>query len=246
MGQRNALPRWLRRGTTQRHTFSDQLFDDEFLRRLELLQVATRRIFRGRQRAERKTRKSGSGLEFADHREYAVGDDIRNLDWQVLVRLGQPLIRLFEEDEDLPIRIVVDVSDSMLTHDAAKLRQAYRVAAALAYVGLANLDRVGPDVCQLNHPPFFAGRSRQGKDVSPPRLFGQGSSGRAHRLAECMQAGCSRKFATRTDDRACQTFTTMDGSFAGLNRLRFQKHEPVAIQIVHPSEANPASMRCYR
>src|SRR5687768_15834531 len=74
------------------------IFDDAFLARLELLQVIARRLFRGRQRAERKTRKVGSGLEFADHREYSPGDDIRNLDWNVLMRLGQSLIRLYEED----------------------------------------------------------------------------------------------------------------------------------------------------
>jgi uncharacterized protein (DUF58 family) len=121
----------------------EDVFDEAFLARLELLQVIARRLFRGRQRAERKTRKVGSGLEFADHREYSPGDDIRNLDWNVLMRLGQSLIRLYEEDEDLPIRIAVDVSDSMLTSGGGKLRYAQQVAAALAYVGLANLDRVG-------------------------------------------------------------------------------------------------------
>ena len=82
------------------------IFDDEFLRQLELLQVIARRLIRGRQRAERKTKKVGSGLEFADHREYSPGDDIRNVDWNVLARLNQTLVRLFEEDEDLPLRIV--------------------------------------------------------------------------------------------------------------------------------------------
>ncbi|MCA9659808.1 MAG: DUF58 domain-containing protein, partial [Myxococcales bacterium] len=120
-----------------------ELFDEAFLARLELLQVVARRVFRGRTRAERKSRKVGSGLEFADHREYSPGDDIRNLDWNVLMRLGHTLIRLYEEDEDLPIRIAVDVSASMQSRGGAKLRYAQQVAAALAYVGLANLDRVG-------------------------------------------------------------------------------------------------------
>src|SRR5688572_7479684 len=97
----------------------EELFDEQFLERLELLQVIARRLFRGRQRAERKTRKVGSGLEFADHRDYSPGDDIRYLDWKVFIRFRHALIRLFEEDEDLPIRVIVDVSDSMLTHDGA-------------------------------------------------------------------------------------------------------------------------------
>src|SRR5262245_8636108 len=100
-----------------KHVDRSDLFDEEFLRQLELLQVIARRLIRGRQRAERKTKKVGSGLEFADHREYSPGDDIRTVDWGVYARLGQTLVRLFEEDEDLPLRIVVDVSDSMLTKD---------------------------------------------------------------------------------------------------------------------------------
>ena len=77
----------------------ETLFDEAFLAKLELLHVIARRLFRGRQRAERKTRKIGSGLEFADHREYSPGDDIRYLDWTAWVRLRHRLIRLFEEDE---------------------------------------------------------------------------------------------------------------------------------------------------
>ena len=74
---------------------ADDLFNEAFLAKLELLQVIARRLFRGKQRAERKTRKVGSGLEFADHREYSPGDDIRNLDWGVLMRLEQTLVRLY-------------------------------------------------------------------------------------------------------------------------------------------------------
>ena len=121
----------------------DDMFDEEFLRRLELLQVTARRLIRGKQRAERKTKKVGSGLEFADHRQYSPGDDIRNVDWNVLSRLDQTLVRLYEEDEDLPLRLVVDVSQSMAARGGVKLRLAKRIAAALAYVGLAGLDRVG-------------------------------------------------------------------------------------------------------
>ena len=78
----------------------EDVFDESFMRQLELLQVVARRLLRGRQRAERKTKKVGSGLEFADHREYSPGDDIRNVDWGVLARLDQTLVRLYEEDED--------------------------------------------------------------------------------------------------------------------------------------------------
>ena len=72
-----------------------ELFDDEFQRKLDYLALVSRRVFAGRMRAERRTKKSGSGVEFADHRDYAPGDDFRSLDWNVYQRFGRLLVRLF-------------------------------------------------------------------------------------------------------------------------------------------------------
>jgi len=118
------------------------LFDDEFQRKLESLALVSKRVFSGAMRAERRTKKTGSGVEFADHRDYAPGDDFRSLDWHAYQRFDRLLVRLFEEEEDLSIYIVVDSSESMGFHGGKKLRHAKKLAAALAYVGLANLDRV--------------------------------------------------------------------------------------------------------
>ena len=120
----------------------DELFDDDFQRKLDYLALVSRRVFAGRMRAERRTKKSGSGVEFADHREYQPGDDFRYLDWNIYQRFDKLLLRLFEEEEDLAIYFIVDASTSMAFGDGRKFRYAKRVAAALAYVGLANLDRV--------------------------------------------------------------------------------------------------------
>src|SRR5512141_819144 len=89
------------------------LFDDRFLKTLEHLHMVSRKVIAGNLRAERRTRKVGSGIEFADHRTYARGDDFRYIDWNLYGRLDKLLLRLFEEDEDLHIYILVDVSDSM-------------------------------------------------------------------------------------------------------------------------------------
>lgn len=214
------------------------LFDDEFLRQLELLQVIARRLIRGRQRAERKTKKVGSGLEFADHREYSPGDDIRSVDWGVLARLGSTLVRLFEEDEDLPLRLVVDVSDSMLTKDGQKLIYAQKIAAALAYVGLAGLDRVGLTA--------FSGKVHE----TLPAIRGKQ---RIFRVFEFLKnskiggptdiyAGCKRVAAQSSLPGVTvvlSDFYDLEGAFDGLNLLRFRKHEVVAIQVLDPIEANP-------
>src|SRR3954468_4716281 len=120
----------------------EELFDDDFQRKLDYLALVSRRVFAGRLRAERRTKKSGSGVEFADHRDYVAGDDFRYLDWNVYQRFGRLLVRLYEEEEDLSIYFVIDESSSMGFGSGDKFRYAQRICAALAYVGLANLDRI--------------------------------------------------------------------------------------------------------
>ena len=127
-------------GDTAAETDPDALFDEEFQRRLEVLALVSRRVYAGRNRADRRSKKVGSGIEFADHREYAAGDDFRAIDWNVYQRTGRLLVRLFEEEEDLKVHLLIDTSRSMQA--SQKLDYAKRVAAALAYVALANLDRV--------------------------------------------------------------------------------------------------------
>ena len=89
------------------------LFDDEFLKKLEYLNILSKRLFAGHFRAERRTRKHGTGLEFADYRPYVSGDDFRHLDWKAFLRLNKLIMKLFEEEEDLPIYFFVDCSQSM-------------------------------------------------------------------------------------------------------------------------------------
>src|SRR5229473_7225780 len=109
----------------------EELFDDDFQRKLEYLAIVSRRVFAGRIRAERRTKKSGSGVEFADHRDYVAGDDFRYLDWNVYRRLGRLLVRLYEEEEDLSIYLVIDTSSSMGFSSKRKFRYAQRLCAAL-------------------------------------------------------------------------------------------------------------------
>lgn len=118
------------------------LLDPDFLRRLESLALSSRRAARGLLRGEQRTKKRGSGVEFADHRPYAEGDDIRFLDISAYQRFGKLLLRVFEEEEDQSVYLLVDVSASMGSGSGRKLQQAQRLAAALGYVALTSLDRV--------------------------------------------------------------------------------------------------------
>ena len=118
------------------------LLDPEFLRKLEQLELVSRKIFVGRMKGERKSKRRGSSVEFADHRNYAVGDDLRHIDWNVYGRLDKLFLKLFLEEEDLHVYTLLDTSLSMDFGEPTKLHYGKQVAAALAFIGLVNHDRV--------------------------------------------------------------------------------------------------------
>lgn len=123
------------------------LFDSAFLAKLEQLHLLARRLFRGEQRAERRSRQAGSSLEFADYREYSEGDELRSIDWPAYARLERLFVKLYEQEQDIGVSFLVDASGSMLWRPEkptgfGKFDTARRITAALAYIALANLDRV--------------------------------------------------------------------------------------------------------
>ena len=118
------------------------LFDSDFLKKLEYLSLVSRRVFRGQLLAQRRTMMMGGGIEFADYRDYTPGDDFRYLDWNVFARHGELLLKRFQEEEDLHVYIFVDCSRSMAFGEPSKFDLARQIAAALAYIALADLDRV--------------------------------------------------------------------------------------------------------
>jgi uncharacterized protein (DUF58 family) len=216
----------------------EELFDDEFLKKLEYLHVVSRKVFAGRTRAERRTRKTGSGIEFADHRDYTLGDDFRYVDWNLYGRMERLLLRLFEEEEDLSIYLLLDSSLSMAIGKPRKLSYAMKVAAALCYVGLANLDRV-------SILPFA--------DKLRGRLPPARGKGRIFKVFEFLRsvkpegvtdlARCVRDFVHQTKRRGLvvvlSDFYDPAGYEEGLNALRYHKFEPFVVQIFDEREANP-------
>jgi len=123
-------------------TQTKPLLDPEFLARLEQLELVSRKIFLGRLKGERRSKRKGQSVEFADYRNYVVGDDLRFLDWNLLGRLDKLFIRLFMEEEDLHFYILIDNSLSMDFGSPSKLHVAKQIAAALGFIGLVNMDRV--------------------------------------------------------------------------------------------------------
>src|SRR5262245_14004127 len=123
-------------------TQTQPLLEPQFLARLEQLELVSRKIFLGRLRGERRSKRKGQSVEFADYRNYVVGDDLRFLDWNLFARLDRLFIRLFIEEEDLHFYVLIDNSLSMDFGEPSKLRYAKQIAAALGFIGLVNMDRV--------------------------------------------------------------------------------------------------------
>jgi uncharacterized protein (DUF58 family) len=122
------------------------VFDEAFLRQLERLLLLMRSPVRGGLKGGRRSVKRGQSVEFADFRDYSLGDDLRQLDWNVLARLEKLFVKLFVEEEDVTITILLDGSASMVSGRPDKLQFAKRAAAALGYIGLASEDRVAVSV----------------------------------------------------------------------------------------------------
>jgi uncharacterized protein (DUF58 family) len=214
-------------------------FQDEFLKKLEYLQVVSRREFAGRNRADRRTPKKGRGIEFADHRQYARGDDFRHIDWKAYKRVNRLLLRLFEEEQDLPIYLILDVSGSMA--ETAKFDLARRIAAALCYVGLVHLDH-------LTILTFAQGLVHES---SPGR--GTGRIFRVFELLERLEAGgptdlreSLKAFASRPRPVGLTViisdFMDPGGFEAGLKILRTLGHDVFAVHVASKADRDPSTL----
>lgn len=220
-----------------------ELFDEEFQRRLDVLALASRRVVTGRTRAERRSRKSGSGVEFADHREYAPGDDFRFLDWKLYGRSERLLLKLFEEEEDLSVYVLLDTSASMAFGASSpggirKIDYGKRLAAALSYVALASLDRVSvltfSDAIGARLPPT-RGKSRVFKVFEFLRQAEpDGKTGIADALKTFVAQHKRRGVAILISD-----LYDPAGFERGIDVLRYARFEPFVIQLIDPAEARP-------
>jgi uncharacterized protein (DUF58 family) len=214
-------------------------FEDDFLKKLEYLHVVSKRAFAGQSRADRLAPKRGRGLEFADHRGYSAGDDFRHIDWKAYKRLGRLLLRLFDEEQDLPIYLFVDCSRSM--REAGKFDQARRIAAALCYIGLAHLDRV-------TILPFD---TELGDETQPGR--GKGRIFRVFELLEKMETeGATNlrdvftSFASRTRQQGLAVvisdFLDPQGFEPGLKLVSSMGHDIFAVHVASTSDSDPKAL----
>jgi uncharacterized protein (DUF58 family) len=138
------------------------LLSPQLLAQLERLELVSRKIFRGRMKGERRSKRKGQSVEFADFRQYVPGDDLRFIDWNVFARLERLYLKLFLEEEDLHFFSLIDASTSMDFGEPSKLQYAKQLAAALGFIGLCRADRVKIEslgTTSKNPGPTLRGRS---------------------------------------------------------------------------------------
>jgi len=214
------------------------VFDDEFLRKLERLELLARKIFRGLLRGEHTTPRRGRGLEFSDFRHYRPGDDFRHIDWNIYSRLDQLFLKLHASEDDVTLHLIVDASASMGFGEPSKFDQARRLAAALAYIALHNLDRVGISAFAESLGPSL-----------PPIKARNHMARLLAFLGELPCAGATgfgtalRAFAMRARNPGLVILVSdllgAGDAYEGIEALRHGGHDVVVIQLLAESEIDP-------
>jgi uncharacterized protein (DUF58 family) len=220
-----------------------KVFDEPTLRKLEQLTIIADQVRVGVMKGDRRSTRRGTSIEFADYRDYTRGDDLRRLDWNVFARLERPFIKLFQEEEDLAVHLLVDASASMDwpdedEYDINKRRYALRLAGALGHVGLTTGDLVTVSLLS----------SRGDQSWGPFR--GQQNSLRLLQFLETGTAGgitdinLSLRSYARRGRRPGLLFVLSDllspgGYREGLNALQARGYEVGLLHLLSPDEVDP-------
>ena len=217
---------------------SSPLLTPEFLSKLEQLELVSRKIFVGRMKGERRSKRRGSSVEFADHRNYSVGDDLRHIDWNVYGRLDKLFLKLFLEEEDLHFYTLLDTSLSMDFGEPTKLRYGKQVAAALSFVGLVNHDRIVLDTFASDLEPGLSsvrGRSQMWRVVQYLDQIKAGGPGNL--------AAAARSFAIRHPGKGIvvviSDFMDKRGYEDALRYLLARDMDIYVVQVLSQEEVDP-------
>ncbi len=214
------------------------LYDPAFLKRLENLSLVVRRVFGERIRGDRRGPRRGTGAEFRDFRAYVPGDDIRYLDWNVYRRLERLVLKLFVEEEDLSLHLLLDGSASMGFGAPAKFEYALRATAALAYIALSSHERV--TVALFNGGLQARFGPVRGKSQALPVLdFLSGLSCRGETQFATAVREHLRKVWTADLVMVISDFLAADGFEAGLDLLLGRGCDVVLLHLMAPEEVDP-------
>ena len=218
----------------------DQLLDAPLVAALDRLDVISRRILRGNRQGQRRSRQRGQGLEFADFRPYAPGDDLRFVDWNIYGRIERLFLRLFLEEEDLSVMVLVDQSASMGFGTPSKFDVARRIAMAIGFVGLVNHHRVTLAMMQGDGCQRLAGlRGRSKASEAASWLLSRTPSGSLD-----FQKGCQAAASGRQGRGVAVLLTdalVRDGIESGIQALVSHGWDLFVLQVLAPEEIDPSA-----
>jgi uncharacterized protein (DUF58 family) len=224
--------------TSPRPTRVDELLDSGLMAKLDQVDVMSRKIFAGKLQGERRSKKRGVSVEFADYRHYAHGDDLRFVDWNVYARLDKLFLKMFLEEEDLSLIIAIDTSASMNWGNPNKFVFCQRLAMALGYIGLTNHNRVtlyGFDASGVRPLPSLRGRRRT---QEMGRWILQLEPGGRSAFADSM-----RSIALSRQGKGVMVilsdFMLKEGYEKGLRYLSGGGYDTFCLQILAPEEIDP-------
>jgi uncharacterized protein (DUF58 family) len=216
-----------------------ELLSADFLTQLERLTLLSRRSFRGRVKGERRSPRKGISVEFSDYRQYGVGDDLRYVDWNVYARLDRLYLKLFVDEEDLCLHLLVDGSASMGFGAPSKLEHAARLAGALGFVGLVGLERVGVGVVRDRMAEGFTPARGRSQALPLMDFLGRLRAGGATSLNDGLATYALR---SREAGLAVLISDLMDpaGYERGLKALLERRFDVHVIHVLAADEMNPA------
>ncbi len=214
------------------------LLSNEALARLERLRIVSSRRFTDKRRGEHLAGRAGTSTEFSDYRDYVAGDDVRFVDWNIFARLHRPYLKLYHQEEEMHVVLLIDASSSMLFE--GKLDRARQLAAAFGVMGLLGTERVS----------VYAFNSLgDGPKRMPPSL-GRASMMKLFSFIESIEGGGDaplelgiesflKYHAGRGVVVILSDFLTSGDVRRALNILFSSGLETMAVQILGPSEIDP-------
>src|SRR5580698_6754922 len=224
--------------TTATADKSDLLLSPAFMARLDQLDIMSRKLLAGKMKGERRSKRRGQSVEFADYRNYSIGDDLRFIDWNIYARLDRLFLKLFLEEEDLSLYILMDISKSCDYGTPNKALYLKQVAAALGYIGLVNYNRVHisamSDGIVADTGPM-RGRRKVAQMIDfVAKLKPSGAS----HFAEA----CKRFALTHRHKGVCvvlSDFFVKEGFEQGLRYVAGGKYDLFCVQVLAPQEIEP-------
>lgn len=219
-------------------TVATPLLGPQLLAQLERLELVSRKVFRGRMKGERRSKRKGQSVEFADFRSYVHGDDLRFIDWNTYARLDRLFLKLYLEEEDLHFYALIDASTSMSFGEPSKLRYATQLAAALGFIGLVRSDRVrietlGQSVRQPG--PIWRGRRSLWRMVNHLEQIEPGEN---VSLAEGVKNFCLRN-SGKGIVVLISDLLDKDGFQEALRYLVARQMDAYVVHVLSPEEMNP-------